>query len=148
MFQSLRKGKYPSKTMLSQTYAVSLIKFQSLRKGKYPSKVTHCFKWLQAFSRFQSLRKGKYPSKYVLMASHSASTQSFNPWDKGNTLRSHIPQTLRYPLGIVSIPEKREIPFEGVVRKTVDLYWESFNPWEKGNTLRRVWVTTLELILT
>ena len=39
MFQSLRKGKYPSKPETDYDKPLSYWEFQSLRKGKYPSKL-------------------------------------------------------------------------------------------------------------
>ena len=87
LFQSLRKGKYPSKFMASKDQNnVSFVsipekreipfeersggrqekgasEFQSLRKGKYPSKLSKMKKEDLLKLVFQSLRKGKYPSK-------------------------------------------------------------------------------------
>ena len=79
MFQSLRKGKYPSKEMHDPRNPVTGKLFQSLRKGKYPSKYIMDNKIIESLKEFQSLRKGKYPSKIHDVLKANGDTSSFNP---------------------------------------------------------------------
>ena len=88
---------------------------------------------------------------------------SFNPWEKGNTLWRHPVRSIEYMFDLVfqslrkgkhplkmyflkdyldiyqvSIPEKRETPFEATTIFQILPLLLSFNPWEKGNTLWRL----------
>ena len=163
VFQSLRKGKYPSKQQqIKRARAKNNVSIPEKREIPFEEYEFYQFKDNKN-KCFNPWEKGNTLRSINITLLKLRSSISFNPWEKGNTLRSFgFPQTVR-DCGIVSIPEKREIPFEGSnsrcrlreIRSVsipekreipfeadrmgyVSSYnRECFNPWEKGNTLRR-----------
>ena len=110
-FQSLRKGKYPSKKLKQLKLKQLKLKFQSLRKGKYPSKQSPCHLAKSVF--YVSIpEKREIPFEVRKLAKNQFFTIVSIPEKREIPFEDKPILLKESDMSIVSIPEKREIPFE------------------------------------
>ena len=112
LFQSLRKGKHPLKLSLAQQLLVDSAGFNPWEKGNTLWSKGRKIKWYEHNFCFNPWEKGNTLWRKLIFLTMQKMLLSFNPWEKGNTLWRMLPLFIKWKRLWVSIPEKRETPFE------------------------------------